>query len=121
LPGVLSGMAPVLVARGIRQVRIPFDARMLVTRRAPLPLLAWPARFALARLGLQTLRFHYPQLASMGNAESWRTDLQRIAAQGPTEMVVHPAMQDDVDALEYPDPYGAGRVSEYRALLRLDS
>ena len=120
LPGVLRALAPVLRERGIRQVRVPFDSRMLATIRAPLPLMAWPARYTVMRLGLEALPFHYPRLRDMQDQEKWARDLQKIAGSGPTEMVVHPARRDDVASLEYPDSYGAGRVTEYRALLRLD-
>ncbi|MFI5400324.1 MAG: carbohydrate deacetylase [SAR324 cluster bacterium] len=121
LPGVLAAMAPMLREAGIEWVRIPLDPRQLLTMRAPLPVAAWLAKRQARRLGLRSLRFHYPSLRVMRTGAGWSGELRRLTEGGPTEIVVHPASRNDLPGLEYPDPYGAGRIREYAALLQLDS
>jgi predicted glycoside hydrolase/deacetylase ChbG (UPF0249 family) len=120
LPGLLAAMAPVLQESGIEWVRIPCDPRQLLTVRAPLPMAAWLARGSARRLGLRSLPFHYPSLRDMQTGSAWSIGLQRLTAGRLTEIVVHPASRDDMRDLEYPDSYGAGRIREYAALVRLD-
>jgi predicted glycoside hydrolase/deacetylase ChbG (UPF0249 family) len=118
-PTVLDALAPVLAEFRIERVRAPFDARLLLSARAPVALLGWTARRAAKRLGLRTAAFCYPRSGEFADTGRWVSRLSRLARPGPLEVLVHPAAIDDVAGLPYPEWGGAMRVKEYAALCRL--
>jgi hypothetical protein len=118
---MLTAMAPVLADHGIRQIRVPYDPRLLVTNRAPLAITAVLLLRRARELGLEFLPFHYPKPSDWYDTGRWIARLSAIATSGPVEVLVHPAALDDVRLQEYPDTYSTGRIKEYEALLQLEA
>lgn len=115
VPGLLDAIAPVLRAAGIRRARLPYDPALWRTKPA-LAALALSARRSFARLGLESLPCLYPQPAHFRD----QGRLRALMGRNPdAEVIVHPADRDDLLELGIPDPYTAGRVTEFQALRML--
>ena len=118
VPGLIDAVAPILKAHGIRQIRLPYDPALWTTRHAPLNVLSWLARGPVRRHGFQSLPCFYPRQEHFQDPGRLRADLSRFK---DSEVIVHPALFDDFDQLEFKDPYHAGRVTEFHALKMLAS
>jgi predicted glycoside hydrolase/deacetylase ChbG (UPF0249 family) len=116
LPGLIDAIAPELKARGIKQVRLPYDPALWLTSRLPLVLLALLAKQALDRNGFVYSSFFYPKLSHFLDPASLRG---KLARNPEIEMIVHPSDSDDVRHLSTPDSYSSERVIEFLSLRML--
>lgn len=115
-PGMITALAPLLEARGIREVRLPYESRLWFGPKAAINLLSVLARGSFRKHGLRWLPCHYPSSQTFADPGRLRADLARRPG---TEVITHPASRDDIAALGIPDSYTAGRVTEFRALSML--
>lgn len=116
IPGVIDALAEPLARAGIRKVRLPYDPGLWLTPKAPINILSLAARRRLRARGFVSLRCFYPRPSHFRDPGLLRA---RLARQGESEVIVHPSVTDDFGPLRIPDPYSAGRVTEYRALRML--
>lgn len=117
VPGVMESLLPVLRESGITQVRASWDSARLLSKVSPAMILALMARPRWRRWGLTSLPFVYPTARDYRDERLLRSI---VARKGGYEMVVHPAVRDDVPQLGIPDHYAGDRVGEYQALRSLE-
>lgn len=116
VPGLLDALADLIREAGIRTIRIPDDSKLWLSGKFPLLILCVFARRALKRHGFSTLPCFYPAFNYFEDHSSLRVALSRHPGH---EVIVHPAATSDFTALQIPDPYTTGRVTEYLALRML--
>ncbi len=120
IPGVIDAIGPVLREYGIKRVRLPVDPGLWRTRRLPVLLLALAARGALERHGFSHRPCFYPRTAHFRDPRRLVVALELLCARhGRLEVISHPAAFNDLEDLDWPDPYRQERVAEFEALLEL--
>ncbi|HVZ79742.1 MAG TPA: ChbG/HpnK family deacetylase [bacterium] len=115
VPGVLEALSKTLHAQGIRQVRVPYHPSLWWGKRA---LVAWFGRSLKDRvrwLGFRTEPFYYPLPGDLSNFNRLVRCLNRVA---DSEVLIHPAIHNDIPQAAPSDGYREGRVNEFN-LLRL--
>ena len=113
----MESILPVLREVGIVQVRVPWDPARLFSRVSPVVILARRASFKWPKWGLEFLPCIYPAARDYREAAYLR---ELVKKKGGYEMVVHPAVRDDVPDLKIPDRYIGSRVREYEVLRSLE-
>ena len=116
VPGVIDILAHDLREAGIKQVRIPYDSSLWLTPQFPFLILSILARWRLSHYGFKYSSFIYPQMIHFQDHGLLRA---RLAQNPAAEVIVHPARTNDLDTLEFPDPYTHERVTEFRSLQQL--
>lgn len=116
VPGVIEALAKDLHRHGIQSIRLPADPSLWSTSRFPLLILSWLAKSKLKKLGFQFLPCFYPRTSHFHDLGSFCSALTEKASHRPTEVIVHPASQNDLETLGIPDSYTAGRVQELQTL-----
>jgi predicted glycoside hydrolase/deacetylase ChbG (UPF0249 family) len=116
VPGLLDEIADLIRAAGIRRVRLPYDASLWRSSKAPLAILSLLVRAKMKRYGFESLPCIYPQEADFRDHGKLRA---RLAQSPEAEVIVHPAEVNDLETLEFPDSYTNGRIMEFQALRML--
>jgi predicted glycoside hydrolase/deacetylase ChbG (UPF0249 family) len=116
IPGLIDALADVIQAAQIKMVRLPYDGALWFSAQAPIALFALLARSRLRSYGFVSRPCFYPQKIHFQDQGRFRA---RLAKLPHAEVIVHPSTLDDVQSLELPDIYSAGRVDEFRALRML--
>ncbi len=114
-PGFMSTFGPLLQDLGLVSARLPWDFSLLQTSRIPLMgLSAWlRMTYSPKDNGLYLERSVYPLGSDFSSAQSFQAKVHGAAA---PEVFVHPALADDFELYQIPDPYRAGRLTEYQCL-----
>lgn len=112
-PGLFSELADLVKAAGISTVRLPYDPGLKFSAKVPLLIFSKMMEANVKANGFRTLKVFYPQLIHFQDHGLLRS---KINENPEAEVIVHPAFQNDIDTLEYPDSYTEGRVREYHAL-----
>ncbi|MGK5090083.1 ChbG/HpnK family deacetylase [Bdellovibrionota bacterium FG-2] len=119
IPGVLEALAPLLKRHQISRIRLPYERRLWWSRKFPVNILASLATrpaHKFHRFGFSALPCFYPKLSDFSDLAQLRS---KLGAHFQHEIIVHPALENDLAGLEFPDSYGEGRVREYEMLLGL--
>ncbi len=120
VPGLIQAIAQPAREAGIRQIRIPWDTSLWRTPQFPLLILSALARRPFARAGFESLPCYYPSPQLIRNHAQFRRALGvRLKTHAESEIIVHPADENDLESLEFPDSYQVGRVSEFLSLRML--
>jgi predicted glycoside hydrolase/deacetylase ChbG (UPF0249 family)/ubiquinone/menaquinone biosynthesis C-methylase UbiE/glycosyltransferase involved in cell wall biosynthesis len=115
-PGVLKTIAPIAEELGIHQMRLPYDPALWWSAKFPLNLLSYFARPIFERYGFRHQPCFYPQAQHFRDTEK----LARLLAEKANhEVILHPADESDFEEHGCPDPYVAGRVTEYQAIRKI--
>jgi predicted glycoside hydrolase/deacetylase ChbG (UPF0249 family) len=115
LPGMLEGIQDILHARGIRRIRIPYHPSLWLGKKLPL---AWWGKSLgpiAHRLGFASDPFYYPAPSDLSSFNRLVRCLNRVRG---SEVLVHPAVDNDIPQVAPSDGDGRWRVAEY-SLLRL--
>jgi predicted glycoside hydrolase/deacetylase ChbG (UPF0249 family) len=128
VPGLIQAISKPLKELGIHQVRLPWDPSLWRTPQFPLLILsAWASR-TFRKLGLRSLPCFYPSPRLIQSHPDFRRVLRsRVlrqtqstsTAERALEIIVHPALRNDLATLEFPDSYQSGRVLEFYSLQML--
>jgi predicted glycoside hydrolase/deacetylase ChbG (UPF0249 family) len=116
VPGLMDVIADLVQAAGIKQVRLPYDPSLWLTKKIPLLLMSIRARSRLKHYRFEFRPCIYPRVNDFSDPKQLR---YRLIQNPEAEVIVHPAEKDDIGTLEIPDSYTAGRVTEFRALQML--
>jgi len=112
-PGLFAELSDLIKAAGISTIRIPYDPGLKYSGKLPLLIFSKMMEAKVKANGFRTLKVFYPQLIHFQDHGLLRS---KINENPDAEVIVHPAYQNDIDSLEYPDSYTDGRVREYHAL-----
>jgi predicted glycoside hydrolase/deacetylase ChbG (UPF0249 family) len=112
-PGLFAELSDLIKAAGISTIRLPYDPGLKFSGKLPLLIFSKMMEAKVKASGFRTLKVFYPQLIHFQDHGLLRS---KINENPDAEVIVHPAYQNDMDTLEYPDSYTDGRVREYHAL-----
>ncbi|MGK5081777.1 ChbG/HpnK family deacetylase [Bdellovibrionota bacterium FG-1] len=116
IPGLLAALASQIQQAGVQQVRLPLDRGLWFSKPA-LILLSYWAKPVIKRHHWLPLPCFYPQMRDFHDPGFLRARMGRNPA---AEVIVHPALTDDLPEFQIPDSYTSGRVTEFRALRMLE-
>ena len=112
-PGVLKALSSRIQQSDIKTVRIIGDRSLWSTPKVLLLILSIFARRQAHAINLKTLPCLYPSPPTLSSKDV-QTKLQ--FAEGPHEIIVHPASRGDTLAMKVPDSYCGARVQEFISL-----
>ena len=106
-PGLFAEIQDLIKAEGITTVRLPYDPGLKFSAKLPLLIFSKLMESEVEANGFHTLQVFYPQLIHFQDHGLFRSKMNENP---DAEVIVHPASQNDIDTLEYPDSYTDGRV-----------
>lgn len=116
VPGLLNEIGDLVKDAGIETVRLPYDPDLKFSGRAPLLIFSKMTQGAMRKYHFKAMTVFYPKLIHFQDHGLLRAKIN----QNPTaEVIVHPAIRNDIGELKFPDSYTDGRVREYHALQML--
>jgi len=115
-PGLFVEIQDLIKAEGISMVRLPYDPALKFSGKLPLLIFSKLMESDVKAAGFRTMKVFYPQLIHFQDHGLLRS---KINENPEAEVIVHPAAQNDIDTLEFPDAYTDGRVREYHALMMI--
>jgi predicted glycoside hydrolase/deacetylase ChbG (UPF0249 family) len=116
VPGLLDRIADLVKAAGIKTVRLPYDPDLKFSPKMPLLIFSLLTQSAIKKHGFKTMIVFYPKLIHFQDHGLLRS---KINQNPEAEVIVHPAIRNDLNQIEFPDSYTDGRVREYLALQML--
>jgi predicted glycoside hydrolase/deacetylase ChbG (UPF0249 family) len=116
VPGLMEELASRVKKAGIQTVRLPYDPGLWLSAKFPLLIFSYLSRSTLKRHGFQSMRVFYPSLIHFQDHGLLRAKMNENPF---AEVIVHPAIRNDLAEIRFPDPYTEGRVREYQALRML--
>lgn len=111
-PGVFKAILPVLKTTKIKTIRTVLDLKNPSPKKLVLFVLSKFLKSRLLRAGFKTLPCYYPEISDI-------TQKNFSFISVPTEVIIHPALEMDFEALKIKDSYQVGRVAEFSRLKAL--
>jgi predicted glycoside hydrolase/deacetylase ChbG (UPF0249 family) len=116
VPGLMDQLAEQVKKAGIKVVRLPYDPGLWLSPKFPLLILSVLSKASLKKHGFQSMRVFYPSLIHFQDHGLLRAKMNENPF---AEVIVHPAIRNDLSEIPFPDSYTEGRVREYHALRML--
>ncbi len=112
-PRMIGWVGRSLRKRGIKQIRLPYDPSLWLSRKFPLCLLGVFARRNIILHGFAYAPCFYPQKKHFRSSGILKKALDR---KWDFEVIVHPALRDDFESAGVKDSYRAERIKEFQRL-----
>ncbi len=109
VPGVMNAVADLLKAEKIFDVRMMYDAALWSTLKFPINIVAMIFYPTFRKHGFFSKQVYYPTHSDMKDIDYFSRMLIKHRSK---EVLVHPALENDFEAVHCTDPYREGRLLE---------
>lgn len=113
IPGLVGKIAAVLKSEGIFEVRLPYHPSLWLSKQFPINVLSLLASREVRKFQFRSLPCFYPKSRTYESPGRLHFQMSRFAE---SEIICHPAIQNDLASIDPPDSYQAERVTEFRCL-----